>query len=139
MIYHSKFRVYYEDTDCGGVVYHSNYLNFAERARTEMLRSCDIEQTKLAKAEGLYFVVKNINIEFVKSAILDDEIEIQTKIISINKASMDILQELYVNQQLITKLNVKIVCVSKTDNGLKIEAIPNFILEKLKKYDREKL
>ena len=73
-------RVYYEDTDSGGVVYHSNYLNFMERARTEWLRSLKINQQILKEEENLLFVVHQINIKFIKPAVFNDLIEVETRL-----------------------------------------------------------
>ena len=69
-------RVYYEDTDIGGVVYYANYLKFFERARTEWLRSFGLNQDKLAQEEGLIFVVRRALLDFVRPARLDDMLEV---------------------------------------------------------------
>ena len=74
----NNIRVYYEDTDAGGLVYHANYLKFAERARTEMLRKMKIEQLILKNEYNIQFVVKNLFIEFFKSAQLDDLLNIKS-------------------------------------------------------------
>ena len=88
-------RVYYDSTDAGGVVYHSRYLDFCERARTEFLRSRGIIQSKLLAESGIGFVVKNANLEFKKSAKLDDLLQISTKIIENNGIIIKMSQEIY--------------------------------------------
>ena len=81
----NNIRVYYEDTDAGGLVYHANYLKFAERSRTEMLRKIKIEQLKLKNEHNIHFVVKTLYIEFFKSAILDDLLKIKSVIKNVFK------------------------------------------------------
>lgn len=73
-------RVYYEDTDSGGVVYHSNYLNYMERARTELLRANGIEQHELKQEEGLIFAVRSASIEFIQPARFNESLEVVTEI-----------------------------------------------------------
>ena len=75
-----QVRVYFEDTDAGGVVYHSRYLNFFERARTEMLRAMGISQTELREKHGLIWVVLEINVKFKKAAQLDDELLVSAEL-----------------------------------------------------------
>jgi acyl-CoA thioester hydrolase len=88
-------RVYYEDTDAGGVVYHSNYLNFMERARTEWLRSLGFEQKKLAAETGLVFAVTRMNIQFLAPARLDDAIKVSVTLVKRGRASLNLGQEIY--------------------------------------------
>ena len=71
-----KVRVYWEDTDAGGVVYHARYLNFFERARTEWLRGMGVHQAKMAKEDNTIFAIRNMNISYVMAARLDDELEV---------------------------------------------------------------
>ena len=79
-----QVRVYFEDTDAGGVVYHSRYLNFFERARTEMLRAMGISQTDLRDKHGLIWVVLDINVKFRKAAQLDDELLVSAELEWVN-------------------------------------------------------
>ena len=80
-------RVYYEDTDAGGVVYHSNYLRFAERARTELLREAGIDHVTLMTENGLMFAVRRCEAEYVKPARLDDALEVRTRCFEATGAS----------------------------------------------------
>ncbi len=108
-------RVYYEDTDAGGVVYYANYLKFAERARTELLRENGIEQQTLADTQGIFFVVRSVQMELHKPARLDDLLEITTTVSKRGGASVEMQQEI-ANQTGVTlaTLIVKIACVDGT-------------------------
>ncbi len=85
-------RVYYEDTDAGGLVYHANYLRWAERARTEMMRLLGAEHTRLLAEEGAIFAVRRCSMEFDRPARLDDVLEVRSRILEVRGASMDIEQ-----------------------------------------------
>ena len=87
-----SIRVYYEDTDTGGVVYYANYLKFFERGRTEWLRSLGVDQRELAAREAIMFVVKQANVEYQRPAHLDDQIDITTHITEIGAASISFEQ-----------------------------------------------
>lgn len=95
VIHRFPVRVYYEDTDAGGIVYHANYLNFAERARTEMVRELGISQrTMLEEGEGIAFAVRSANIDFRRSAKLDDLLSVETEVIAIGGASIELDQRI---------------------------------------------
>jgi len=120
-----KIRVYYEDTDSGGVVYHSNYLNFMERARTEWLRDLGVGQHALKTNDNLMFVVSTITIDYKKPAILDDELTVQTDLLSMRSCSIDLKQQIFRKKELLTK---SIVTVAGIDaNQLKPVKIPTTI------------
>ena len=130
-------RVYYDSTDAGGVVYHSRYLDFCERARTEFLRSRGIIQSKLLAESGIGFVVKNANLEFKKSAKLDDLLQISTKIIENNGIIIKMSQEIYlisregidIQKDLLFEMSVNLVCINKSFRPTRI---PKDIVEKLR-------
>ena len=110
-------RVYYEDTDSGGVVYHSNYLNFMERARTEWLRSLHLEQDDIVNQYGILFVVHSLAINYLKPALFNEALSVKTSIQRLSRAS--IIFEQYIvrqddagNEQVLTKGTVKIVSLS---------------------------
>lgn len=86
-----KIRIYYEDTDAGGIVYHTNYIKFCERARSEAFFKAGLNFTK----EGGYFVVSSIEAKFIASAVLGDEVFVRTKILELKKASLVLEQEIY--------------------------------------------
>ncbi len=81
-------RVYYEDTDSGGVVYHSNYLNFMERARTEWLRTLDLEQDEIIKKYGIVFVVSALSINYLKPALFNDLLQVKSTLKKLTRASI---------------------------------------------------
>lgn len=87
-------RVYYEDTDAGGVVYYANYLKFAERARTELLRAGGFDHTALMKDHGVQIVVRNCTAEYILPARLDDALEVHSRIINMGGVSFTIRQEI---------------------------------------------
>ncbi|WP_442903581.1 tol-pal system-associated acyl-CoA thioesterase [Gilliamella sp. Pas-s25] len=107
-------RVYYEDTDAGGVVYHARYLAFFERARTEMLRQLNISQQKLLQ-ESIAFVVKKMDISYHFPARLDDMLTIKTSAEQVRKASIIFKQTIFnQNNQVISTADVLIACVNIT-------------------------
>jgi acyl-coA thioester hydrolase, ybgC/ybaW family len=86
-----KIRIYYEDTDAGGIVYHTNYIKYCERARSEAFFEAGLNFTK----EGGYFVVSALEAKFIASAVLGDEVFVKTKLIELKKASLVLEQEIY--------------------------------------------
>ncbi len=106
-------RVYYEDTDAGGIVYYANYLKFAERARTEFVRMLGVNQRNgLETDEQLGFVVRHCEIDYKSSAVLDDVLEVSCAIKQLGGASAVVSQEIVRNGQLLVSLEVKVVYVS---------------------------
>jgi acyl-CoA thioester hydrolase len=87
-------RVYYEDTDSGGVVYYANYLKFMERARTEWLRSLGFEQDQLAEQNGIVFAVRKVEMDFISPARFNDALEVKVGIVERKRASMTFRQEI---------------------------------------------
>ena len=108
-----KVRVYWEDTDAGGVVYHSRYLNFFERARTEWLRSMGVQQAKLAEEDNTIFVITNMNIDFANAARLDDELDTTLHSVEMPGARMTFRQEMTrcSDQQIVASADVTAVCL----------------------------
>ncbi len=125
-----QVRVYYEDTDAGGVVYHSNYLNFMERARTEWLRHAGFEQNTLIEKKEILFAVRKINIDYNKPALFNDLLKIKTRIIEQRKASF-IFEQVIFNQSedTVCKADIKIACLNS--QTMKPEPIPETILSEL--------
>lgn len=104
-------RVYYENTDAGGVVYHAQYLNFMERGRTEWLRILGFEHMTLLQEYNCVFVVHSMQIQFKKSAKLDDLLTITSQITKTGCASVEFLQTIQLNQQKLVEANLKLACV----------------------------
>lgn len=116
MIVHDfPVRVYYDDTDAGGVVYHANYLKFAERARTEYLRAMGFENSKIRDAHGIIIVVKTIEAEYFSPARLDDFLTLQTRLLSVKNTSFVMEQKAIRNEQCIFGMTVVLVCVNEGD------------------------
>lgn len=105
-------RVYYEDTDSGGVVYHANYLNFMERARTEWLRALGFEQTDLKVKLQVIFVVHSMALQFKSPARFNDEIVVQSQIIRVGHGSVEFTQTITRAAQTLIIANVKLACVN---------------------------
>ncbi len=118
-------RVYYEDTDSGGVVYHSNYLNFMERARTEWLRALGFEQTHMKDDLNIIFVVHSMNIQFKRPALFNDMLNVQSKVAKIGHGSIEFLQTILRDQQVLIEATVKVACVQAS--VFKPVAIPAII------------
>ena len=104
-------RVYYEDTDAGGVVYYANYLRFTERARTEWLRDLGFEQTDLARVHGVVFVVRSLAIEYFKPARFNDALQVTVELIKVGAGQMDLVQRVMRDDEELATIRVKIVCV----------------------------
>jgi len=105
-------RIYYEDTDAGGVVYHANYLRFMERARTEWLRINGYELNRLEREYGFLFAVRSANIDYIKPARLNDLLNIQVSIARTGKASMDIDHEVYRDEELLCRARIKLAGIA---------------------------
>jgi len=117
VIHRLSVRVYWEDTDAGGIVYHSNYLNFAERARTEMVRGAGLQQSELAAGgTGQAFAVRRVEIDFQHPARLDDLLTICTQVTDLGGASMTLNQ--WIERQdgvLLARLVVKLAFIGLQD------------------------
>ena len=129
--HHLSLRVYYEDTDAGGIVYHANYLKFFERARTEWLREIGINQESLLQ-QKLGFVVRKVEMDNIAPAKFDELIEVASTIITLKRASV-VFQQQIINQakQTLCVVKVRIACVDFSQN--KPCAIPESILGALKR------
>lgn len=124
-----ELRVYYEDTDAGGIVYYANYLKFFERARTEWLRKLKINQS-LFLEENLGFVVRKVEMDNLASAKLDDVLVVVSQISEVKRASIVFQQQILKNQQIICTATIRIACVNL--KRAKPCSIPESILGALK-------
>lgn len=116
-----KVRVYYEDTDAGGIVYYANYLKFFERARTEWLRGLDIGQQALLQEHDAMFVVKHVSADYHAPARLDDLLELTLSIEKMGRASLLFVQQAWCGERLLNTARVKVGCV---DAALRPRALP---------------
>ena len=104
-------RVYYEDTDTGGIVYYANYLKFFERARTEWLRALGFEQQKMADETGVRFVISRVECDFLKPARLDDEIKVDVHVTRAGSASMVFAQSARRGAEVLATARVRVGCI----------------------------
>lgn len=121
-------RVYWEDTDAGGVVYYANYLKFMERARTEWLRSLGFEQDTLRDRDGIVFVVRRVEIDYLAPARLDDLLTLDMQLIDVTRTSMTVTQTISSDKPL-TRARVQLACVDAV--SFKPARIAVTLLEKL--------
>ena len=113
-------RVYFEDTDAGGMVYYANYLKFAERARTEMLRSAGISHAEMVAQDGLMLVVKRCVAEYHRSARLDDELSVETRVSAVAGASILLDQAVRRGSETLVEITVTIACVTKEGRATRL-------------------
>ena len=114
LTYGHPVRVYYEDTDTAGVVYYANYLKFIERGRTEWLRSMEIDLTRVVDQTQRMFVVRKINANYIAPARLDDQLNVVTSLLRLRKASFELLQNVYCEQEILFESQVTLACVDST-------------------------
>ena len=124
-----RLRVYYEDTDAGGIVYYANYLKFAERARTEMLRDYGAAHEKLKEELGLSFVVKRCMADYHRPARLDDVLDVRTAIGKIGGASLDLFQDVLLDDICLVSLDIRLALLDQT---MKPARLPRFLIAALK-------
>ena len=105
-------RVYFQDTDAGGVVYHASYVNFMERARTEWLRTHGYTNAGLMKEFGVVFVVRSLKLDYLRPAVLDDMLDVTAQIKDIGRSRITLLQSVRRDDELLTEAEVHLVCVS---------------------------
>ncbi len=125
----ATYRVYYEDTDAGGIVYYANYLKFAERARTDALRELGFHQSHLREMQGLAFVVTRVEIDYHRPARLDDVITVQTLLRHVRKVRMSMQQRIYRETELLAELVVALAAIDATGRPF---TIPEAIVDALK-------
>ena len=126
-----NFKIYYEDTDAGGVVYYANYLKFLERARTEALFDLGLSNSILKKRFGSLIIVKSCNINYKKPSYLEDKLNIKSFITSSSKTSIFMDQSIFRNEDQIIEALIHLVFVNEKGKPIKID---NDIIEKLKPY-----
>jgi len=123
-------RVYFQDTDAGGVVYHASYVNFMERARTEWLRTHGYSNAGLMKEFGVVFVVRSLKLDYLKPALLDDLLNVTAQIKEIGRSRLNLLQSVLRGDELLTEAEVHLVCVSL--QGFKPVSVPEVLRQRLK-------
>ena len=124
-------RVYYEDTDAGGIVFYANYLKFFERARTEWLRACGVDQNRLAEEAGAIFIVRSTAVDYRAPARLDDVVKVVSRIERLGRASVDFAQEAWRDGTLLATGSIRVGCVDRI--ALRPAAIPPPVLAALRR------
>ncbi|MDQ6962545.1 MAG: tol-pal system-associated acyl-CoA thioesterase [Mariprofundaceae bacterium] len=125
-------RVYYEDTDSGGVVYYANYLKFMERARTEMLRECDLDIAQLHEKQDIIFAVSEANIRYHLPAKLNDLLEVQTQLIRMRGARLFFSQSVWRDQHCLVSGSIVIACINHQGKPQRIPAFVQTAIKALK-------
>ena len=115
-------RVYYEDTDAAGMVYYANYLRFAERGRTEMIRCLEVEHGALSARYGLTFAVRRCGIDYLAPARLDDRLEVRTRIVRVGGASLDLEQRIFRAERLLVRMEVRLALLSSALRATRLPA-----------------
>lgn len=125
-------RVYWEDTDAGGVVFYANYLKFFERARTEWLRCLGFSQQQMLQHDGVMFVVTDTALRYRRAARLDDRLDITVQLLQAGRASLQIAQQALRGAEVLAEGDIRIACVQHTaDEPFRPSRIPTAILQKL--------
>jgi acyl-CoA thioester hydrolase len=130
-VFQWRVRVYYEDTDSGGVVYYANYLRFMERARTEWMRARDFEQDRLRAEHGVLFAVRSAHVEFLLPARFNEQLDVSVELQDVGRASLTFRQNVSraVDVQLLCSGTMRIACVDA--DTFRPKPIPDFILKEL--------
>lgn len=129
-IFTLQVRVYYQDTDAGGVTYHANYVNFLERARTEWLRTFGYTNMGMMKELGVVFVVRSIKLDYLRPALLDDLLTVSAQIKEIGRSRVTLYQTVRRGEELLLEGEVHLVCV--TAQGFKPVPVPDALREQWK-------
>ena len=122
-------RVYYEDTDAGGIVYYANYLKFFERARTEWLRALGIQQQDLLDGQDVAFVVRSASVEYLGAARLDDELTLRLSVEKLGRASIQFAQQALRGDVLLSSASVKVGCVDRS--SMRPRSLPDTVAAKM--------
>lgn len=132
--HHFPVRVYYADTDAAGLVYHSVYLEFAERARTEMMRLVGFDHIGLRERQGLVLPVHSCEVEFLKPARLDDLLDVRTTVEEVGGASLRLRQEVWRDSEELVRMGVRLACINAEGKPARIpdamrDTVRNFLSE----------
>ena len=122
MTHHFALRVYYEDTDLAGIVYHANYLKFIERARSEMVRAAGISQSAMKAAGGIVFAVRRMQVEFLAPAKFEGELAVGTRVAALTGARLDLEQDVRRGDLVLFQARVQVVCLDAKGRATRIPA-----------------
>ena len=121
-------RVYYEDTDMGGIVYYANYLKFIERARSDWVRQMGIDQVQMLEEDGVIFAVRRVEADFHMPAGFDDDLDVVTKTVAVTGARLILDQQVFRDEELLFSAQVTIVCIAETGQPARLPANIRLIL-----------
>lgn len=125
-------RIYYEDTDAGGITYHASFIRFGERGRTEFLRHIGYNNSDLTRELGTVFVVRHIEIDYLKPAYLDDLLTLETSILEMRNTSFIMDHKFYKQDEKICEIKVTLVCVQT--NGIKPVRLPEDVRQSFERH-----
>jgi acyl-CoA thioester hydrolase len=134
MIGRLPVRIYYEDTDAGGVVYYANYLKYLERGRTEFIRALGVEQRVLAAETGLAFAVRSLSAEYLKPAVLDDELVVETTVEELGRAQVTFMQSILRAHETLLTAKVRVACLDLAKG--RAAAMPKPLHEQFKELNK---
>jgi acyl-CoA thioester hydrolase len=119
-VHRFQLRVYYEDTDVGGMVYYANYLKYAERARTELLRAAGFSHGEMAERHDTFFAVSRCEIDYLRPARFDDLLTIETRVVDVGAAVINLEQRVLREEQLLSRIAIRIVCLNRQGRPLRL-------------------
>lgn len=117
-----ELRVYYEDTDAGGIVYYANYLKFAERGRTECLRDLGFDHVGLLDSYGFMFAVRKATVEYIRPARLDDVLAVETTVVKARGAAIEMVQKIKREGEVLSTVDVKLACIDAAGRPVRLPA-----------------
>jgi acyl-CoA thioester hydrolase len=130
-------RVYYEDTDSSGIVYYANYLKFAERARTEMLRDLGTSHTELMARAGLAFTVRRCEVDYLRPARLDDALDVVTRVVGVGGAVLELEQTVIHAGEELARLRIKLACLNRSGRPARLPAAVRAALESRRQQEEQ--
>lgn len=133
-IHQVDYRVYYEDTDAGGIMYHGNFISFCERGRSELLRDVGIPASEVMNKTGVGFVVRHLDANYTMMARLDDLLSVCTTVKAMKNTSFVMEQEIFCQNKTAFKMDVTVVCINKEGKPTRI---PEELREKFKEYMKD--
>jgi acyl-CoA thioester hydrolase len=136
MVHRVDYRVYYEDTDAVGIMYHANFINFCERGRSELLREVGLPASQIEELLGIGFVVRHLDAEYLDMVKLDDLLTVETMVKAMKNSSFLMTQNIVCNEKIVFTMNVTIVCLDKSGKPVKI---PDELRQKFDQYTLERL
>ncbi len=115
-----EYRVYYEDTDAGGIMYHAKYINWCERARSEYLRAVDLQSSQIQEKQGVLFVVRHLEADYFKPARLDELLRVETVLKEMKNSSFLLNQSIFCQDSMLFSMTVTIVCIDSNGRPVRI-------------------